>query len=97
MTRAPATPSASSASPSASEPARLDALPLGAEATLGPPDACTPTVLRLVEMGMREGERVRLLRRAPLGDPLEVHLASGPRLCLRRADAHRFLVREVTP
>lgn len=74
---------------------RLDALPIGAEAVVGAPDGVTPTVLRLVEMGLREGARVRLSRRAPLGDPLEIRLSSGPRLCLRRADARCFPVREV--
>lgn len=91
MSRAPSTP------PSSSEPLRLDALPLGAEAVIGAPDESSPTVLRLIEMGLHEGAHLRLSRRAPLGDPLEVHLASGPRLCLRRADARRFPVRQVTP
>lgn len=82
---------ASSASP------RLDALPIGAEAVVGAPDQSTPTVLRLVEMGLREGVRVRMTRRAPLGDPLEVRLSSGPRLCLRKDDARAFTLREVLP
>lgn len=51
------------------------------------------TLLRLFEMGLSRGVRVRVTRRAPLGDPLEVEVR-GTRLCLRRADAARFFVDE---
>lgn len=77
--------------------ARLDELPVGAEAVMGEPDRSTPTVLRLIEMGLKSGVRVRVTRRAPLGDPLEIRLSSGPRLCLRRADARAFSVTAVMP
>jgi ferrous iron transport protein A len=40
----------------------------------------------LLNLGMIPGTRVRLLRRAPLGDPLEVELR-GFRLGLRRSEA----------
>lgn len=49
---------------------------------------------RLLEMGLMQGVRVRLVRRAPLGDPLEIHL-KGYRLMLRDSEACEiFLVRE---
>ena len=41
---------------------------------------------RMMELGLFEGQRVTLLRRAPMGDPLEVQVA-GARLSLRGADA----------
>jgi len=41
---------------------------------------------RLAELGLTPGQTVRLLRRAPLGDPLEV-LVRGYRLALRRDEA----------
>ena len=41
---------------------------------------------RLLEMGLMQGVRVRLVRRAPLGDPLEIHL-KGYRLMLRNTEA----------
>ena len=41
---------------------------------------------RLCEMGFVEGACVRLVRRAPFGDPLEVEL-SGCHISLRRAEA----------
>ena len=41
--------------------------------------------LRLRELGFVEGTAVSVLRRGPLGDPLEVELR-GYRICLRRND-----------
>lgn len=69
----------------------LDLLAVGERAVLGAPTAFGPTVLRLLEMGMTAGAEVQLTRRAPFGDPLEVSVR-GTRLCLRRADAVRFVV-----
>lgn len=49
---------------------------------------------RLLEMGLMRGVRIRLVRRAPLGDPLEIHL-KGYRLMLRDSEACSiFLERE---
>ena len=47
------------------------------------PDA-TPSP-RLRELGFLPGTPVRVLRRGPLGDPVEVELR-GFRVCVRRAD-----------
>ena len=41
---------------------------------------------RLMEMGLLPGTRVRLIRLAPLGDPLELRLR-GYALSVRRAEA----------
>lgn len=41
---------------------------------------------RLLEMGLTPGTRVRLVRVAPLGDPIELALR-GFRLSVRRAEA----------
>jgi ferrous iron transport protein A len=43
-------------------------------------------VQRLYEMGLLEGERVELVARAPLGDPLEIRFGNS-RLSLRRSEA----------
>jgi Fe2+ transport system protein FeoA len=40
---------------------------------------------RLAELGLVAGTRIRMLRRGPLGDPLELELR-GYRLCVRRTD-----------
>jgi len=49
-------------------------------------------VQRLYELGLFEGERVELLARAPLGDPLEIRLGNA-RLSLRNAEAAGIAVR----
>lgn len=46
---------------------------------------------RLAELGLTPGQTVRLLRRAPLGDPLEV-LVRGYRLAIRREEAEAIEV-----
>lgn len=46
---------------------------------------------RLLEMGITPGEEIRLLRAAPLGDPLEFELR-GYRLSLRRSEAEQIEV-----
>ena len=44
-----------------------------------------PPLGRLADLGMVPGTVVSLVRRAPLGDPLEIELR-GFRLCVRAAD-----------
>jgi ferrous iron transport protein A len=40
---------------------------------------------RLGELGLVDGTRISVVRRGPLGDPVEIELR-GYRLCVRRAD-----------
>lgn len=47
---------------------------------------------RLMEMGLTPGVEVRLIGRAPWGDPLELQVR-GYRLSLRRSEAERVFVR----
>ena len=47
--------------------------------------------LRLMEMGLTDGERIKLMGFAPLGDPLEI-LIRGYRLSLRCSEAKRIVV-----
>ena len=49
---------------------------------------------RLLEMGMTPGCRVRLVRVAPLGDPLDFELR-GYHLSLRREEARHVVVEEL--
>ncbi|MCA9068502.1 MAG: ferrous iron transport protein A [Planctomycetaceae bacterium] len=44
--------------------------------------------IRLMEMGLTEGEEIELLAFAPLGDPIEYQIR-GYRLSLRKAEAQR--------
>ena len=46
---------------------------------------------RLADLGFVRGTRVRIVRAAPLGDPLEIQLR-GTRLCLRKAEARSIWV-----
>lgn len=47
---------------------------------------------RLMEMGLLPGTEVRLIRSAPLGDPIELHVR-GYALSVRRAEAARIAIR----
>ena len=49
------------------------------------------TRCRLLEMGVTKGTRLRFVRRAPLGDPIEIHL-KGYRLVLRSTEARGIFV-----
>jgi ferrous iron transport protein A len=46
---------------------------------------------RLAELGLVTGTRVAVVRRGPLGDPVELELR-GYRLCVRRADLAGLVV-----
>ena len=47
--------------------------------------------IRLLEMGLTPGVAVRVVGRAPFGDPLELELR-GYRLSIRRAEAARVAI-----
>jgi Fe2+ transport system protein FeoA len=64
----------------------LDQLPSGHSAEILHVHTQGVAGVRLMEMGLFEGTRVTLLRRAPLGDPLELQVGDF-RLSLRAADA----------
>lgn len=46
-------------------------------------------ITRLREMGLVPGTRIRVVRRAPLGDPIEVSVR-GSRLAMRRSEARHI-------
>src|SRR5262245_38615352 len=50
---------------------------------------------RLLDLGFVPGTELRVVRRAPLGDPVTYELR-GSRICLRRGEAARIFV-EPTP
>ena len=64
----------------------LDQLPIGATGVVHRVDCDRPVARRLMEMGLLPGTRIETVRRAPLGDPLEIRLR-GYLLSLRLADA----------
>jgi Fe2+ transport system protein FeoA len=50
------------------------------------------SVLRLSEMGLIPGQKVQVLKVAPLGDPIEIEIMNY-RLCLRKREAAKIRVR----
>ncbi len=55
---------------------------------------CPPSIARrLMELGVLPGTAVEVIRRAPLGDPMEIALR-GVRLSLRKSEARHI---DVTP
>lgn len=71
----------------------LDKLAIGQRARVIDIEGDDALAVRLMEMGLTDGEEVELLGRAPLGDPLEF-LVRGYRLSLRKSEARRVLVVE---
>ncbi len=69
----------------------LSALLPGQKARVHSTRELTPAVFRLIELGLTPGAEVELIRRAPLGGPLEVRVRRS-RICLRRPDADCFLL-----
>ena len=57
-------------------------------------DGSSPIGRRLLELGFRPGTRLRVIRRAPLGDPTTYELR-GSRFCLRRSEAERISVAQI--
>jgi ferrous iron transport protein A len=63
----------------------------GAGARVAAVDAGSRIGRRLLDLGFVPGTEVQVVRRAPLGDPVEYELR-GTRLCLRRSEALRVRV-----
>jgi ferrous iron transport protein A len=69
----------------------LDQLQRGAQAAILNVGGHDAVAMRLMEMGLYEGEPVEIVGRAPFRDPITV-LVRGSRLALRTADARRITV-----
>ena len=63
----------------------------GSEAVVVSTDASGSIGRRLQDLGLLPGTRVRLIRRASLGDPA-VYELRGYRLCLRRSECEQVVV-----
>jgi len=72
--------------PEMSEAIGLDALGPGRTGRVRAVDAEAPLATRLADLGFCPGTPVRMLRRAPLGDPLLFELR-GYQIALRRTEA----------
>lgn len=69
----------------------LDQVAVGSSARVAEVRGGDDMSLRLLEMGLTPGVEVRLVGRAPLGDPLELEVR-GYRLSIRRTEAARVAV-----
>ncbi len=64
----------------------LSSLAPGRRATVLGVDSSTPEGRRLLELGFLPETTIRVVRRAPLGDPIAFYLRGG-QICLRRSEA----------
>ena len=80
--------------PGSSSAATLAALPVGAEAVLGgfSGDLRPEVARRLFDLGFVPGAEVRVMRRAPLRDPV-IYRVGGIEVALRGTEAGGVLVR----
>ncbi|MBW7934648.1 MAG: ferrous iron transport protein A [Gemmatimonadaceae bacterium] len=70
----------------------LDQLTAGERGIITSVDCPPPVARRLMELGLTPGTEVEMIRRAPLGDPLEIAIR-GIHLSLRRSEARHIDVR----
>jgi len=70
----------------------LAQLPVGMEAFVESFLTAKPSLTRLRELGLVPGTAVRVVRRAPLGEPIEI-LLRGSHLAMRNSDASMIAVR----
>lgn len=70
---------------------RLTELAIGAQAVVREFSQTGTTPVRLREMGLLVGTSLTFVRRAPLGDPLEIKVR-GYRLTLRKTEADHIMV-----
>lgn len=69
----------------------LDKMPRGASAKVVSVDGTTSIALRLMEMGLVPGAPIRVVKSAPLGDPIHVCVRDC-HLALRRSEAQTINV-----
>jgi len=73
------------------EPVCLADLAPGDAGTIARVEAENGIGRRLLDLGFIPGTPVRVIRRAPLGDPVSFEIR-GTRMCLRRSEARRIWV-----
>lgn len=72
----------------------LDTLTEGQRATILDVAGDDAVSVRLMEMGLIEGEEIENLGASPLGDPVE-YLIRGYRLSLRNSEARRVQIKPI--
>ena len=71
----------------------IDNLKIGQEGTIAAVGGEGALRLRLLDMGLIPGTRVRLQKVAPMGDPIQI-LIRGYELTIRRDDARKITLKE---
>ena len=74
----------------------LDALPASVSACIVEVDTRRPSGTRLLDLGFLPDTEVKMIRRAPLGDPV-IYELRGYQICLRQADAMQVRVKVTAP
>jgi ferrous iron transport protein A len=69
----------------------LDNVPVGSTVRVRDVAGGDAVAIRLLEMGVTPGVEIRLVGKAPFGDPLELELR-GYRLSIRRQEAARVAI-----
>jgi ferrous iron transport protein A len=77
-------------------PTKLSELPEGSSAVIESLLSGRSSLTRLRELGLVPGTRVRIVRRAPLGEPIEISVR-GSMLAMRNQDAAHISITSVTP
>ncbi|MCQ2548346.1 MAG: ferrous iron transport protein A [Clostridia bacterium] len=72
----------------------LKDIPIGGKAKVTKVNGQGALKRRIMDMGITKGVEIRVLKAAPLGDPLELALR-GYTLSLRKADAEQLEVEEL--
>ncbi|MBA2734397.1 MAG: ferrous iron transport protein A [Acidobacteria bacterium] len=75
----------------AAEEQSLARLPIGAQARVIAVNGSGAIARRLMEMGVVPGAPIRVIKTAPLGDPIEIRVR-GYHLALRRTEAQTISV-----
>ena len=71
--------------------AALSALKPGQRGLITEVNGDDAIAVRLMEMGILDGEEIEMVGKAPLGDPAE-YIIRGYRISLRNAEAERVLI-----
>jgi ferrous iron transport protein A len=74
----------------------LDQLKAGSRAIIREIDGDDGVTVRLLEMGLTEGEEIEVVGFAPFGDPIEFRVR-GYRISLRANEARRLQVERLRP
>lgn len=46
---------------------------------------------RMIQLGITEGEKIKVIKYAPLGDPIEISI-KGYNLCFRKSEAEKIII-----